>query len=174
MEKIRLVGQGYSKDSEKDLNLMFDYYNEVLFDNKIVKHSVKWNNRLTRILGRITYSKKLIELSYKYHEINDYKEMNNTLIHEMIHAYLYQTSNTRGHGRAFKNMCDIMNKKTGLNIKTTDGEENAKKLKTNKTRYTNKCKKCNHVSHSYKDVTTRYICKCGGELEIIDKEKVMA
>lgn len=173
MEKIKLVGQGYSKDSEKDLDLMFDYYNEVLFDNKLAKHSVKWNNRLTSTLGRITYSKRLIELSYKHHEINDYKEMNNTLIHEMIHAFLYQTSKMRGHGKVFKDMCDIINKKTGLDIKTTGGEESAKRLKTSKTRYTNRCKECDKVSHSYKNVTTRYICKCGGGLEIIDKQKVM-
>lgn len=165
---VEIVGKGYGVETEEILNLMFDYYNATLFNGELPKVPVKWNNRMTRYLGRISFEYVdenyvktrpiLIELSKKHHKINDEKELSNTLLHEMIHIL------HRGHGKGFNSMANLINRKTGLNIGVIGGEKDAIQY----YRYKIQCDDCGAIYLRDRNITNTHKCGCGGYLSIIE------
>lgn len=87
--------------STAELQLLFARLNLEHFNGSLRAHRIEYNARLTTVSGRITYRPPLIELSsvlleHHPHHISD------TLLHEMVHAWLYQYGLPSGHGREFK------------------------------------------------------------------------
>jgi len=89
--------------SEADLQLTFARLNYERFNGEVPACRIAYNERFSNAAGRITYSSHplLIELSPKH--FRKYPEaLEETLLHEMIHAWCYARHRDTGHGRIFK------------------------------------------------------------------------
>lgn len=84
-----------------ELQLLFAELNNLHFNGEIPAHRIAYNARFGNLAGRITYKPPLIELSPKHFKDN-YQAMRDTLLHEMIHAWLYARGENPGHTPAFK------------------------------------------------------------------------
>jgi len=84
-----------------ELQLLFAQYNFMHFDGEIPAYRIAYNARFSNLAGRITYKPPLIELSPK-HLIGKPDELRDTLLHEMIHAWLHARGQNPGHTATFK------------------------------------------------------------------------
>jgi predicted SprT family Zn-dependent metalloprotease len=89
--------------SETELQLLFAELNNFHFNGAVPVCRIRYNARFSNSAGRITYSSRplLIELSTKHFRSNP-SALRETLLHEMIHAWLYDRAGDTGHGAAFK------------------------------------------------------------------------
>jgi predicted SprT family Zn-dependent metalloprotease len=83
------------------LQLLFAQLNNECFGGEIPTHRIAYNARFSNVAGRITYKPPLIELSPKHFEHSP-EALRATLLHEMIHAWLFARGENAGHTRAFK------------------------------------------------------------------------
>ncbi len=89
--------------TEADLQLLFARLNYDRFNGEVPTCRVAYNERFASAAGRITYSGHplLIELSPKH--FRKYPEaLEETLLHEMVHAWCYARFRDTGHGAIFK------------------------------------------------------------------------
>lgn len=84
-----------------ELQLMFAQFNFLYFDGEIPAHTIAYNRRFGNLAGRITYKPPTIELSPK-HLAGKPDELRETLLHEMIHAWLHAKGLPPGHTPTFK------------------------------------------------------------------------
>ncbi|MDQ2907835.1 MAG: SprT-like domain-containing protein [Candidatus Eremiobacteraeota bacterium] len=84
-----------------ELQLLFAQFNNEWFSGEIPAHRIAYNARFGNLAGRITYKPPLIELSPK-HFLRHPEALRETLLHEMIHAWLYARGQNAGHTAAFK------------------------------------------------------------------------
>lgn len=84
-----------------ELQLLFAQFNNEWFRGEIPAHRIAYNARFGNLAGRITYKPPLIELSPK-HFASRPQALRETLLHEMIHAWLYARGENPGHTSAFK------------------------------------------------------------------------
>ncbi|HXP94874.1 MAG TPA: SprT-like domain-containing protein [Candidatus Binatia bacterium] len=84
-----------------ELQLLFAELNNLHFDGEIPAHRIAYNARFANLAGRITYKPPLIELSPKHFDGN-VQALRETLLHEMIHAWLYARGENPGHTAIFK------------------------------------------------------------------------
>ncbi|KAK2198434.1 bifunctional SprT-like domain-containing protein Spartan/SprT-like [Babesia duncani] len=105
-----------------DLNDAFRYYNDLCFDGALEAVVVGWSNRLTLCAGKCYHRGRgfceirLSEPLLRYRSANECKE---TLLHEMIHAYLFAKNKSKrhaGHGKDFIWHMNRINEITGLNV----------------------------------------------------------
>ena len=90
-----------------ELQLLFAKLNNEHFSGEIPAHRIAYNARFSNLAGRITYKPPLIELSPKHFERNP-EALEETLLHEMIHAWLYARGERPGHTARFrKKMAEI-------------------------------------------------------------------
>ena len=106
-----------------DIHNLFIKYNYMYFDNKLSGCEIKWSKRMTLCAGLCCYEGHgglcSIKLSSPLLKYRSTKEMIETLIHEMIHAYLFVTFNNRdreSHGERFKTLMNVVNYLSNLNI----------------------------------------------------------
>jgi predicted SprT family Zn-dependent metalloprotease len=97
----RVEGSGCMLPSVADLQLLFAQLNFLHFNGEIPAHRIAYNKRFGNLAGRITYKPPLIELSPK-HLAGKPDELRETLLHEMIHAWLFARGENPGHTGAFK------------------------------------------------------------------------
>jgi predicted SprT family Zn-dependent metalloprotease len=84
-----------------ELQLLFARLNYEFFGGEIPAHRIAYNGRFVNLAGRITYKPPLIELSRRHFEDN-FEALRQTLLHEMIHAWLFARGQRPNHGAAFK------------------------------------------------------------------------
>jgi predicted SprT family Zn-dependent metalloprotease len=84
-----------------DLQLLFAQYNFLHFNGEIPAYRIAYNARFSNCAGRISYKPPLIELSPK-HLAGRPTELRDTLLHEMIHAWLQARGENSGHTARFK------------------------------------------------------------------------
>ncbi|HTJ28232.1 MAG TPA: SprT-like domain-containing protein [Candidatus Limnocylindria bacterium] len=84
-----------------ELQLMFAQFNFLYFDGEIPTYRIAYNARFSNLAGRITYKPPTIELSPK-HLVGKLDELRETLLHEMIHAWLHAKGLPPGHTPTFK------------------------------------------------------------------------
>ena len=84
-----------------ELQLLFAQYNLVYFRGEIPSYRIAYNARFSNLAGRIMYKPPTIELSPK-HLKDKPQELRDTLLHEMIHAWLHARGENPGHTGAFK------------------------------------------------------------------------
>jgi len=84
-----------------ELQLLFAQYNLMYFGGAIPSHRIAYNARFANLAGRVTYKPPLIELSPKHFERHP-EALRETLLHEMIHAWLHARGENPGHTAAFK------------------------------------------------------------------------
>jgi predicted SprT family Zn-dependent metalloprotease len=89
--------------SEADLQLLFARLNNEHFNGAAPDCRIAYNERFSNSAGRITYGRRplLIELSPKH--FRKYPEaLEETLLHEMVHAWCYDRFRDTGHGLRFR------------------------------------------------------------------------
>ncbi len=79
----------------KELNLRY-------FDGKLPACRLEISSRLIRTAGKIWPKTRLIRLSQSYHALYGPEELRNTILHEMIHLWLYEQNLPSGHTPLFR------------------------------------------------------------------------
>ena len=87
--------------SAADLQVIFAMLNARHFGGVLRTYRIIFNPRLTSVAGRIGHRPPVIELSPKLLAAHA-EQTEPTLLHEMVHAWLYQHGLPSGHGREFK------------------------------------------------------------------------
>ncbi|XP_032680141.1 sprT-like domain-containing protein Spartan isoform X2 [Odontomachus brunneus] len=102
-------------DPTPNIYTLFVQFNARFFWNVLCPVEVKWSNKMTSF-----YKKQcVIALSAPLLKLRPRKDLVETLLHEMIHAYLFLTNNNRdrdGHGPNFCKHMYRINKEAGTNI----------------------------------------------------------
>ena len=103
-------------DPNPDIHALFCHYNELYFRNTLGACTVDWGSKcMTLCAGVFHYMKmggcaiRLSEPLFKFHSSTDFQ---NTLLHEMIHAYLWLTNGNRDqydHGLFFQKVMKGIN-----------------------------------------------------------------
>jgi predicted SprT family Zn-dependent metalloprotease len=119
-----------------ELQLMFAQFNFLYFDGEIPTYRIAYNARFSNLAGRITYKPPTIELSPK-HLVGKLDELRDTLLHEMIHAWLHAKGLPPGHTPTFKKKMNEL----GLRSIYHDLGK-AAPLNESTKRYILRCEKC--------------------------------
>lgn len=110
-------------DPTPDVHAMFLQFNSRFFWGKLYSVEVRWSPRMTSCAGVCCYEGRgglcSIRLSAPLLKLRPRKDLVETLLHEMIHAYLFVTNNDRdrdGHGPEFHKHMYRINKEAGTKI----------------------------------------------------------
>ncbi|VDN04383.1 unnamed protein product, partial [Thelazia callipaeda] len=109
-------------DPNPDIQELFSYYNTIYFLGVLPGCEVKWSSRMTSSAGLFSYNGKQkcsIRLSQPLLQYRPRRDTVETLLHEMIHAYLFFTSENRNHnahGHEFRSHMQRINERAGTNI----------------------------------------------------------
>jgi predicted SprT family Zn-dependent metalloprotease len=95
LETIDLINLETAQRFYKELNTRF-------FENKLPNCRLELSNRLTRTAGKIWPKLRLMRLSLPYHQRYGPDELRNTILHEMIHLWLYEQKLPSGHTPLFR------------------------------------------------------------------------
>lgn len=103
-----------------DIRALFIEFDKLYFWNKLGSCLVEWSKRMTICAG-IFYLREggIIRLSEPLLKFRPRKDLVETLLHEMIHAYLYLTRNFKdrdSHGDEFKSHMNRINQQAGTSI----------------------------------------------------------
>ncbi|XP_066239223.1 DNA-dependent metalloprotease SPRTN isoform X1 [Saccopteryx leptura] len=123
-EPLSLVDESWELvDPTPDLQALFMQFNDRFFWGQLEAVEVKWSRRMTLCAGICTYEGKggmcSIRLSEPLLKLRPRKDLVETLLHEMIHAYLFVTNNDKdreGHGPEFCKHMHRINHLTGAHI----------------------------------------------------------
>ncbi|XP_006902949.1 PREDICTED: sprT-like domain-containing protein Spartan [Elephantulus edwardii] len=123
-EPLSLVDASWELvDPTPDLQALFLQFNDRFFWGRLEAVEVKWSMRMTLCAGICSYEGRggmcSIRLSEPLLKLRPRKDLVETLLHEMIHAYLFVTNNDKdreGHGPEFCKHMHRINRLTGANI----------------------------------------------------------
>ncbi|XP_037366323.1 DNA-dependent metalloprotease SPRTN [Talpa occidentalis] len=123
-EPLSLVDASWELvDPTPDLQALFMQFNDQFFWGQLEAVEVKWSARMTLCAGVCSYEGRggmcSIRLSEPLLKLRPRKDLVETLLHEMIHAYLFVTNNDKdreGHGPEFCKHMHRINRLTGANI----------------------------------------------------------
>ncbi|KAJ1347345.1 hypothetical protein KIN20_002381 [Parelaphostrongylus tenuis] len=98
-----------------DIHALFTEFNDLFFEGLLARCEVKWSPRMFSCAGVCAYEGRSglcsIRLSVPLLKLRPRKDLIETLLHEMIHAFLFVTQRNRdrdGHGPEFQyHMCRI-------------------------------------------------------------------
>ncbi|XP_065346971.1 DNA-dependent metalloprotease dvc-1 isoform X2 [Cloeon dipterum] len=124
MSSSSIVSQEWELvDPCPDIHALFIEYNKKYFWGKLDGVALKWSPRMTLCAGLCRYEGRgglcSISLSAPLLKLRPRKDLVETLLHEMIHAYLFVTANNRdrdGHGPEFQKHMYRINNLCGCNI----------------------------------------------------------
>jgi len=95
-------------DPSPDLHALFIEFNQTFFWGQLLSCEVRWSPRMTTCAGICRYSPRerfcTIGISIPLLKLRPRKDLVETLLHEMIHAFLFVTDNNKdhdGHGPEF-------------------------------------------------------------------------
>jgi len=110
-------------DPIPDVYVLFVYFNELCFGNYLERVEVKWSKRMTLCAGLCCYDRKgafcTIKLSEPLLKFRSRTDLIETLLHEMIHAYLFFNNHIRdhdAHGPQFLKHMERINISIGTHI----------------------------------------------------------
>jgi predicted SprT family Zn-dependent metalloprotease len=110
-------------DPDFDIFEDFQLYNMLFFENKLGCIRLEWSKRMTLCAGifSVKAGDAVIRLSEPLLKFRNVAEVKETLIHEMIHSWVYvlnldMSDDASGHGKNFQLKMFEINKQTGLNI----------------------------------------------------------
>ncbi|KAL4130444.1 hypothetical protein PRIC2_006441 [Phytophthora ramorum] len=88
-------------DPNPDLHALFLEYNGMFFEGRLAGCEVKWSRRMTLCAGLCSFHPRSgfcsIRLSEPLLKLRPRSDMVNTLLHEMIHAYVFVATTARDH-----------------------------------------------------------------------------
>ncbi|CAG8592040.1 12574_t:CDS:2 [Funneliformis caledonium] len=109
-------------DPNPDLHGLFLAFNQQYFWGKLDGVEVRWSNKMTMCAGLCEYRNGgyiCIRMSEPLLKFRPRSDMIDTLMHEMIHAYLFVTRNIQdrsGHGPEFHSHMHRINTLAGTNV----------------------------------------------------------
>ncbi|XP_076676921.1 DNA-dependent metalloprotease SPRTN isoform X2 [Andrena cerasifolii] len=110
-------------DPTPNIYTLFVQFNERFFWNTLLPVEVKWSSRMTSCAGTCTFRpgsrQCIITLSAPLLKLRPRKDLVETLLHEMIHGFLFLTNNNRdrdGHGPEFCKHMNRINEAAGTKI----------------------------------------------------------
>ncbi|XP_014204348.1 sprT-like domain-containing protein Spartan [Copidosoma floridanum] len=110
-------------DPTPNVFTLFVQFNEKFFWNALLSVEVKWSKKMTSCAGTCTFHPRnkecVIALSEPLLKLRPRKDLIETLLHEMIHAYLFVTNNNKdrdGHGPVFQSHMNRINGEAGTHI----------------------------------------------------------
>jgi predicted SprT family Zn-dependent metalloprotease len=124
--------------SEAELQLLFARLNYEFFNGEAPDCRIRYNERFSNSTGRISYNSRpmMIELSPKHFRRHP-EALQETLLHEMIHAWCYAKFRDSGHGARFKRKL----RECGMGSIYHD-LGNAAPLRESNKRYILRCEQC--------------------------------
>ena len=104
----------------------FNKFNTMYFNGELITPSFEVSHTKTALgdFRNNGFGSYRIRLSDYY--VREQKDIEQTLLHEMIHQYQRQILNERGHGYSFKKKAEEINRKGGYSISRTTSVENCK------------------------------------------------
>ncbi|KAE9048185.1 hypothetical protein PR003_g783 [Phytophthora rubi] len=88
-------------DPNPDLHSLFQEYNRMFFEGRLAGCEVKWSKRMTLCAGLCSFQPRSgfcsIRLSEPLLKLRPRSDMVNTLLHEMVHAYVFVATPVRDH-----------------------------------------------------------------------------
>ncbi|KAK4474187.1 hypothetical protein MN116_003486 [Schistosoma mekongi] len=110
-------------DPLPDIRLLFSSFNSQFFESSLGAVEVKWSSRMTLCAGVCKFQKRhgicSISLSEPLLKFRPRKDLVETLLHEMIHAFLFVTRRDKDrddHGPNFISHMHRINSLAGVNI----------------------------------------------------------
>lgn len=110
-------------DPTPDIHVLFLQFNDRFFWGKLHTVEVRWSPRMTSCAGVCVYQGRSgfcsVRLSLPLLKLRPRKDLVETLLHEMIHAFLFVTKNNRdrdGHGPEFHKHMNRINQEAGTRI----------------------------------------------------------
>eukprot|EP00753_Platysulcus_tardus_P006657 PLAT14407.1.p1 GENE.PLAT14407.1~~PLAT14407.1.p1 ORF type:complete len:485 (-),score=99.06 PLAT14407.1:9-1463(-) len=110
-------------DPTPDVHALFREFDKRFFHSSLGAVEVRWSPRMTRCAGICVYEGHgglcSVRLSKPLLKLRPRADLINTLLHEMIHAYLFVTNNNRdrdGHGPTFQAHMHRINAAAGTTI----------------------------------------------------------
>ncbi|VBB32233.1 unnamed protein product [Acanthocheilonema viteae] len=110
-------------DPTPDLHALFKQYDNTFFDGRLAACEVKWSSRMTSSAGLCSFESRSkfcsIRLSKPLLQYRPRKDLVETLLHEMIHAFLFLSDGVKdrdGHGPMFQFHMRRINMSAGTNI----------------------------------------------------------
>ncbi|KAJ4443499.1 hypothetical protein ANN_05171, partial [Periplaneta americana] len=110
-------------DPTPDIHALFVQFDIRFFWGKLKNVEVRWSPRMTSCAGVCCYEGRgglcSVRLSLPLLKLRPRKDLVETLLHEMIHAYLFVTHNNRdrdGHGPEFHKHMNRINNEAGTKI----------------------------------------------------------
>ena len=88
---------GGGGDSLPDLESLYRSLNKSYFRGALPRCRLEWNSRLRTTAGRVDVRGGLIELSIFYHRAFGWREVRDTLLHEMLHVDQHRRKIKLGH-----------------------------------------------------------------------------
>lgn len=144
----------FSEESLPDIESLYAEYNREYFDNELPSIEVVWSKRLATTAGRAHYKfrggKRVatkIDLSYKLFKAHDFdkEKLKQTMLHEMVHVWMYQEHNESGHGPKFqRKMDEIVGERESHTYHSYDVTSVKKKRRTKIDCY---CENCGHIGY---------------------------
>ena len=101
-------------------------------------YAIVFNPRLRRLTGRITYSARLVEISWFHFQKYGFDDAKATLEHEMLHLYLHVLGLPSGHNGYFKREA------RRLDIRVYHANE-YRRNRLQPTRYVYECPRCSRM-----------------------------
>ena len=146
-----------------ELQLLFAQLNYTYFNGEIPAHRIAYNSRFANLAGRITYKPPTIELSPKH--LKDKPDaLRETLLHEMIHAWLYARGENPAHTARFKKKM----RELGLSSIYHD-LGTAAPLNPSAKRYIVRCEKCGmELLRKRKPPASAVCARCRRSLTVLE------
>lgn len=137
-------------DPLPDVHALFAYYNEKYFDSQLNNVYVEFSTRMTLCAGTCTYKGPIggcrIALSEPLLKFRTSNDLRSTLLHEMIHAQLFNRGVSRdgpdGHGPLFMEIADRINKSEPASVRVTPYHDFVVEVDHYRTHHW-KCFRCN-------------------------------
>lgn len=105
-----------------DIHALFQLFDAQYFSSRLASVEVRWSPRMTLCAGICVWSRGgycSIRLSEPLLQFRPRSDLINTLLHEMIHAYLFLTNGVQdrdGHGPSFVSHMERINRQAGTTI----------------------------------------------------------
>jgi len=149
--------------SKKTLEEKYDKFNKEYFNNQLPYDTkIEWSTKMTKSAGLCIPRKKIIRISWHYARRFP-EDVENTLIHEMIHLKF------PNHGPQFYAEVDRINAYGKMKVSRFSLGRAAE------PKYYYICTKCGIQFGRDKRVNiARYVCQCNGKLELLPENKKVA
>ncbi len=101
----QLVSSSAATDTSINIELVEKLYanlNQLHFKGSLPPCRLELSRRLVRTAGKIWPRTRLMRLSLSYHQRYGVAELSNTILHEMIHLWLFEQGLPSGHTDCFR------------------------------------------------------------------------